>query len=76
MPSRRNSQRLMKNEIRDQFLVRKILEPLPSKVDNVESSYDTPKEVLDLNNMIAIVTQEEEILEAGRSHLVLMMTQA
>ena len=55
----------MKIEIEDQFFVWQIWESLPFGVDNVESNYNTPKEVLDLNSMSAIVNQE--ISEAGRS---------
>jgi len=69
-----NKLRQMKVELADNFLVWQVLESLPSQFDALKTTYNAQRDKWSLSEMIAIVTQEEEVMKKGKSHSVFMTT--
>jgi hypothetical protein len=64
----------MKVELADSFLVWQVLESLPSQFNALKTTYNAQRDEWSLSEMTAIVTQEEEVIKKGKSHVVFMMT--
>ncbi|KAG2725088.1 hypothetical protein I3760_01G050000 [Carya illinoinensis] len=64
----------MKVELADSFLVWQVLKSLPPQFDALKTTYDAQKDEWSLSKMIAIVTQEEEMIKKVKSHAVFMVT--
>src|ERR1044072_2907411 len=63
-----NKLKSLKVELGDNFLIRQILESLPSQFDVLKTSYNTQKHEWTVDEMIAIVSQEEESMKKTKSH--------
>ncbi|XP_042974701.1 uncharacterized protein LOC122306336 [Carya illinoinensis] len=69
-----NKLKEMKVELADSFLAWQVLESLPSQFDGLKIIYNAQKEKWSLSEMIAIVTQEKEMMKIGKSPVALMVS--
>jgi hypothetical protein len=66
-----NKLRQMKIELADSFLVWQVLESLPSQFNALKTTYNALRDEWSSREMTTIVTQEEEVMKKGKSHVVL-----
>jgi len=60
----------MKVVLREDFLVWQILDFLPSEFDMLRTSYNAQKEEWTVDELISILTQEEQTMKKGKGHVV------
>ncbi|KAJ1413142.1 gag-polypeptide of LTR copia-type [Sesbania bispinosa] len=65
-----NKLKSLKVELGESYLIWQVLEPLPSQFDVLKTSYNTKKEEWTIDEMIAIVSQEEASIKKTKSHSV------
>ena len=64
-----NKLKSLKVELGESYLIWKVLESLPPQFDMLKTSYNTQKDEWTVDEMIAIVTQEEESLKKGKPQI-------
>ncbi|KAJ1412062.1 gag-polypeptide of LTR copia-type [Sesbania bispinosa] len=65
-----NKFKSLKVELGDSYLIWQVMESLPSQFDVLNTSYNTQKEEWTIDEMIAIITQEEASIKKTKSHSV------
>ncbi|KAJ1387717.1 gag-polypeptide of LTR copia-type, partial [Sesbania bispinosa] len=65
-----NKLKSLKVELGDSYLIWQVMESLPSQFDVLKTSYNTQKEEWTIDEMIAIISQEEASIKRTKSHSV------
>jgi len=60
----------LKVEVGDSYLIWQVMESLPFQFDVLKTSYNTQKEEWTIDEMIAIISQEEASIKKTNSHSV------
>jgi len=69
-----NKLKSLKVEVGDSYLIWQVMESLPSYFDVLKTSYNTQKEEWIIDEMIAIISQEEASIKKTKSHSVQFIT--
>ena len=64
-----NKLKSLKVELGESYLIWQVLESLPPQFDMLKTSYNTQKDEWIVDEMIAIITQEEESLRKGKPQI-------
>ncbi|KAJ1381059.1 gag-polypeptide of LTR copia-type [Sesbania bispinosa] len=65
-----NKLKSLKVELGDSYLIWQVMESFPSQFDVLKTSYNTQKEEWTIDEMIAIISQEEASIKKVKSHSV------
>ena len=65
-----NKLKSMKVELGESFLIWQVFESLPSQFDVLRTSYNAQQNEWSIDELISILTQEEETMKKGKSHSV------
>lgn len=69
-----NKFKRIKVELVNSFLIWQVLESLPTQYDALKITYNALKDEWSLNEMIATVTQKENLMKNFKSHATYMVT--
>jgi len=69
-----NKLKSLKVDLGDSYLIWQVMESLPSQFDVLKTSYNTQKEEWTIDEMIAIISQEEASIKNIKSHSVQFTT--
>jgi len=69
-----NKLKSLKVDLGDSYLIWQVMESLPSQFDVLKTSYNTQKEEWTIDEMIAIISQEEASIKKTKSHSVQFTT--